>query len=139
MRGRVNQVYKSLSYMEARRRKEPRQVNLSNKQLNGTISLDAANFRCYRLGTSVHAALAACGGGGGKEDVAEQTWDCMAENAEDSEVFEQSMLMMLPTASNHIYCLVSDTAGYGTLSRRNRIVGTVGKELRAVMPWMAPK
>ena len=76
------------------------------------------------LGPSVHATLAACGGGGGKEDVAEQTWDCMAENAEDSEVFGQSMLMMLPTASNHIYCLVSDTAGYGTLSRRNRIVGT---------------
>ena len=82
--------------------------------------------------------MAACGGGGGKEDVAEQTWDCMAENAEDPEVFGQSMLMMLPTASNHVHCSVSDTAGYGTLSRRNRIVGPVGKELRAVMPWMAP-
>ena len=44
--------------------------------------------------------LAACGGGGGKENIAEQTWDCMAENAEDPELFEQIMLGMLPTASN---------------------------------------
>ena len=39
----------------------------------------------------------------------------MAENAEDSEVFEQSMLMMLPTASNleeakEMYIYVSSTA-----------------------------
>ena len=40
---------------------------------------------------------------------------------------------------HHIHCLVSGTARYGTLSRRDRIVETVGKELRAVMPWMAPK
>ena len=38
-----------------------------------------------------------------------------------------------------IHCLVSDAAGYGTLGRRNRIVETVGRELRAVMPWMAHK
>ena len=38
----------------------------------------------------------------------------------------------------HIHCLVSGTAGYGTVSRRNRIVETLGKELRAMMPWMAP-
>ena len=44
--------------------------------------------------------LAACGGGGGKENIAEQTWDCMAENAGDSEVFETSMRMMFPAASN---------------------------------------
>ena len=34
----------------------------------------------------------------------------------------------------HIHCLVNGTAGYGTLSRRNRIVETLGKELRAMMP-----
>ena len=39
----------------------------------------------------------------------------------------------------HIHCLVSGTAGYGTLSRRNRIVETFGKELSTMMPWMAPK
>ena len=59
--------------------------------------------------------LAACGGGGGKEDIAEQLWDCMAENADDPEVFEQSMLMMLPTASNleeakEMYIYVSSAA-----------------------------
>ena len=59
--------------------------------------------------------LAACGGGTGKENIAEQTWDCMAENAEDPEVFEQSMLMMLPTASNleeakEMYIYVSSVA-----------------------------
>ena len=59
--------------------------------------------------------LAACGGGGGKEDLAEQTWDCMAENAEDPEIFEESMLMMLPTASNleeakEMYIYVSSVA-----------------------------
>ena len=41
--------------------------------------------------------LAACEGGGSKEDVAGQTWDCLAESAPD---FEQSMRMMLPTANN---------------------------------------
>ena len=40
---------------------------------------------------------------------------------------------------HHIPCLVSDTAGYGTLSRRDRIAGTVGRELLAMMSWMAPK
>ena len=40
---------------------------------------------------------------------------------------------------HHIHSLVSDTAAYGTLSRRDRIAGTVGRELRAVMPWIAPK
>ncbi len=48
--------------------------------------------------------LAACGGGGGggggKEDIAEQTWDCMAKNAEDPEIFEETMLRMLPAVSN---------------------------------------
>ena len=39
----------------------------------------------------------------------------------------------------HVHCLVSDAAGYGTLSRRDRIVETVGKELLAMMSWMAPK
>ena len=34
---------------------------------------------------------------------------------------------------HRIHCLASDTAGYGTLSRRDRIVETVGRELRAVM------
>ena len=38
-----------------------------------------------------------------------------------------------------IHCLVSDTAGCGTLSRRDRIVETVGRELPAIMSWMAPK
>ena len=38
----------------------------------------------------------------------------------------------------HIHCLVSDSAGYSTHSRRDRIVETVGMELRAVMPWMLP-
>ena len=40
---------------------------------------------------------------------------------------------------HRIHCLVSAAAGYGTLSRRDRIVETVGRELRAVMPWMAHK
>ena len=44
--------------------------------------------------------LAACGGGGGKEDIAEQTWDCTAENAVDPEIFEQIMLGLFPTAGN---------------------------------------
>lgn len=43
--------------------------------------------------------LAACGGGS-KEGILEQTWDCMAENSEDSEIFEQTMMMMFPTASD---------------------------------------
>ena len=34
-----------------------------------------------------------------KTKVAEQTWECMA-NAGNTEVFETSMLMMFPTASN---------------------------------------
>ena len=45
---------------------------------------------------------------------------------------------MCRVGSYHIRCLVSGAAGYGTLSRRNRIVETVGIELRAVMPWMPP-
>ena len=40
---------------------------------------------------------------------------------------------------HHIHRLVSDAAGYGTHSRRDRIVDTVGKELPAMMSWMAPK
>ena len=40
---------------------------------------------------------------------------------------------------HRIHCLVSYTAGYGTLSRRDRIVETVGRELLAMMSWMAPK
>ena len=42
-------------------------------------------------------------------------------------------------APYHIHSLVSGTAAYGTLSRRDRIAETVGRELRAVMPWMAHK
>ncbi len=38
-----------------------------------------------------------------------------------------------------IHSLVSGTAGYGSPSRYNRIVETVGKELGAVMPLTAPK
>ena len=50
-----------------------------------------------------------------RRDIAEQLWDCMAENADDPEVFEQSMLMMLPTASNleeakEMYIYVSSAA-----------------------------
>ena len=44
--------------------------------------------------------LAACGGGGSKEDIVKQTLDCMEENSEDSEIFEQTMVMMFPTANN---------------------------------------
>ena len=40
---------------------------------------------------------------------------------------------------HRIHCLVSDAAGYGTYSRRDRIVETVGEELPAMMSWMAPK
>ena len=40
---------------------------------------------------------------------------------------------------HHIHCLVSDAAGHGTHSRHDRIVETVGRELRAVMPRMAHK
>lgn len=63
--------------------------------------------------------LAACGGGGvgggGKEDIAEQTWDCTAENAVDPEMFEETMLMMFPTASDledakKMYIYVSSAA-----------------------------
>ena len=39
---------------------------------------------------------------------------------------------------HHIHRLVSADAGHGTLSRHDRIVETVGRELRAVMPWMLP-
>ena len=58
--------------------------------------------------------LAACGGGGGKDDIAEQTWECMAKNS-DPEIFEESMLVMLPTASNleeakEMYIYVSSAA-----------------------------
>ena len=38
-----------------------------------------------------------------------------------------------------MHCLVSGATGYDTLSRRNHIVETVGKELGTMMPWMAPK
>ena len=43
--------------------------------------------------------LVACGGGESKEDIIEQTWDCWAKYG-DPEVFEQSMLMMFPTAED---------------------------------------
>ena len=53
------------------------------------------------LALALTAALAACGGGESKEDIIAQTWDCWAQG--DTEVllmmFEQSMLMMFPTAS----------------------------------------
>ena len=39
----------------------------------------------------------ACGGGGSKEDIVGQTWDCFVEGDSD---FEQSMLMMFPTATD---------------------------------------
>ena len=42
-------------------------------------------------------------------------------------------------ARYHIHSLVSAAAGYGTPSRRDRIVETVGRELLAMMSWMAPK
>ena len=46
------------------------------------------------------ATLLACGGGGGtKEDIAAETWDCLAE-AGDSEEFEISMRMMFPAAGS---------------------------------------
>ena len=80
--------------------------------MNSTLFRSAILLACVLLSMLL---LAACGSGGGKEDIAEQTWDCMAENAEDSEVFEQSMLMMLPTASNleeakEMYIYVSSAA-----------------------------
>ena len=58
--------------------------------------------------------FAGCGSGGGKEDIAGETWDCMAETG-DPEVFEQSMLMMFPTASDLVeakkmYVYVSSAA-----------------------------
>ena len=40
---------------------------------------------------------------------------------------------------HHIHCLVSADAGHGTHSRHDRIVETVGRELPAMMSWMAPK
>ena len=42
--------------------------------------------------------LAACASDE-KAELAEQTWDCMA-NAGDPEIFEQSMLMMFASANN---------------------------------------
>ena len=48
------------------------------------------------------------------------------------------MDLMCQGGGHHIHCSVNGTARYGTLSRRNRIVETVGMELRAVMPWMPP-
>ena len=56
--------------------------------------------------------LAACGGGGSKGDIAGQTWDCFVER--DS-YFEETMLMMFPTASNledakEMYVYVSSAA-----------------------------
>ena len=37
-----------------------------------------------------------------------------------------------------MHCLVSGATGYDTLSRRNHIVETVGKELGTMMPWRPP-
>ncbi len=56
--------------------------------------------------------VAACGGGGSKEDIAGETWDCLAES---DPYFEESMLMMLPTANNleeakEMYLYVSSAA-----------------------------
>ena len=69
--------------------------------MNSTLLKFAILLMCVLVSMLL---LAACGGGdgggGGKENIAEQTWDCMAENAEDSEVFETSMRMMFPAASN---------------------------------------
>ena len=42
--------------------------------------------------------LAACGGGESKENIIAQTWDCWAQG--DTEIFEQSILMMFPTADD---------------------------------------
>ena len=80
--------------------------------MNATLLRSAILLACILVSMLL---LAACGGGGGKEDIAEQLWDCMAENAENPEVFEQSMLMMLPTASNleeakEMYIYVSSAA-----------------------------
>jgi hypothetical protein len=69
--------------------------------------------------------LAACGGdsggvgagigGGAKGKIAEETWDYTAENAVDPEIFEETMLMMFPTAGNleeakKMYIYVSSAA-----------------------------
>ena len=80
--------------------------------MNATLFRTAVLLACVLVSVLL---LAACGGGGGAKDIAEQTWDCMAENADDPEVFEQSMLMMLPTASNleeakEMYIYVSSVA-----------------------------
>ena len=80
--------------------------------MNATLFRSAVLLACVLVSVLL---LAACGGGGGAEDIAEQTWDCMAENAENPEIFEQSMLMMLPTASNleeakEMYIYVSSVA-----------------------------
>ncbi len=52
--------------------------------------------------------LAACGGGAGvgiegggsKANIAEETWECLAKNAEDSETFEEIMMRMFPSAGS---------------------------------------
>ena len=80
--------------------------------MNATLFRSAVLLACV-LASMV--LLAACGGGTGKENIAEQTWDCMAENADDPELFEQIMLGMLPTASNleeakEMYIYVSSAA-----------------------------
>ena len=80
--------------------------------MNATLFRSAVLLACVLVSVLL---LAACGGGGGAKDIAEQTWDCMAENAENPEIFEQSMLMMLPTASNleeakEMYIYVSSAA-----------------------------
>ena len=66
--------------------------------------------------------LAACGGGasvgiGGvsKANIAEETWECLAKNAEDSETFEEIMMRMYPTAGSlgeakEMYVYVSSAA-----------------------------
>ena len=48
--------------------------------MNATLFRSAILLACVLVSVLL---LAACGGGGGTEDIAEQTWDCMAENADE--------------------------------------------------------
>ena len=68
--------------------------------LGANIENPLPTLSVYRHSTYVYLAsvllLTACGGGESKEDILAQTWDCWAQG--ETGVFEQSMLMMFPTA-----------------------------------------
>ena len=65
--------------------------------MNATLLRFTILFICVVVSTLL---LAACGGSGSKEDIVKQTLDCMEENSEDFEMFERTMMMMFPTASD---------------------------------------